>query len=397
MNQIQFIMTAVVLGIILILIGYYWYQEAKFRRMVENNFNQKTGDALMQNETVMIFSGESEQHLSQNTNTKPIVHKDIFGNHEEMTTDTHRVDQQASKANARNSVLDQTVVEMEDIPEDSVEALFAAVDKINFQFAHEINNDLDFVVDIVFEENQKLKVLPDIAQFTSKAFEFYVLDRHGIWYKCDKIKKYTTHALKLVVQMADNDGLISQAQLSNIYNELYRFVIANHAHIRKSDYESAIEQIRLQIAKLAEVTLDLELYLIIKDKIGYPSVAQFLKDSGFIETPEGSACMQENRVLFTIADEDGKPLERGHEYRMLSMVAKLHMQTDPLAVVDTVFDFAERFISRFESRILSANKMPLEQKDYEALMSYITDYVADAKRNHIQLGSALMHRLYTTA
>jgi uncharacterized protein YneF (UPF0154 family) len=46
MNQIQIAIIGVVACIVLVIIGYYIYQENKFKKMIENNFNQATGDAL---------------------------------------------------------------------------------------------------------------------------------------------------------------------------------------------------------------------------------------------------------------------------------------------------------------------------------------------------------------
>ncbi|MFN7093786.1 MAG: hypothetical protein ACK4M7_00335, partial [Burkholderiales bacterium] len=78
----------------------------------------------------------------------------------------------------------------------------------------------------------------------------------------------------------------------------------------------------------------------------------------------------------------------------LSINASLHLQSEPLTVIDKIFDFAERFMQQFESRLLTANKQIFGQKDYEALNRYVTNYVATAAKNGVVLGGPLLKRLF---
>ena len=48
MNQVQLAIVGLVAVIVLVIIGYYIYQENKFKKIVEKNFNQSTNDVLNQ-------------------------------------------------------------------------------------------------------------------------------------------------------------------------------------------------------------------------------------------------------------------------------------------------------------------------------------------------------------
>lgn len=431
MNSVQLTIIAIVVILILGVIGYYWYQEAKFKRMVENTFNLRSDDVLMGGNKTLVFEGDNKK-----TNTIPkatILQKDVSPENDKSRTNTldpllggidimenspainnifamdnKSHDDKKSEAKIPENANQSNVVNLsksldgnlkpekvaEPIPADSAEAFFVKLDNLNFPFGSGYASGLDFIVDIVFEENKKLKILPEITQFTHKPFVFYVLDKDDCWHKFEKGKKYVAAALKLVVQLVDQDGIISQAQVSNIYNELHRFVVSNQAHIRASDYEIDIEHIRQEMAKLSDIELELELYLLVKGSINYSELAQFLKSNNFSENSGTFNYIVADRVTFAITAEHGAAIERGNSYKLLSITAKLHLHEDPLTVVDMIFDFAEQFMQQFESRVLTANKLILEQKDYDSLVKYIKDYVADAKKNNIQLGGELLRRIY---
>lgn len=67
MNSIQLGIVAVIAFLILVTIGYYWYQEIRFKRIVENNFNNSSFD---------ISEASAAMVLESNTNeVKPILQK----------------------------------------------------------------------------------------------------------------------------------------------------------------------------------------------------------------------------------------------------------------------------------------------------------------------------------
>ena len=363
MNSIQMAIIVFIVLIILFTLGYYWYDDARFKKRVENNFNQSTKDALIDEpkRATVFDSVDPNQEDRFQILQKDIANKDIFA---------------------------------DAVPDDSVEAFFVKLDQVTFPFTEGVSERFDLVIDIVFEEPKKLKILPEIGQFTHKYFVFYVLSKNNLWEVCEKGKKYQALALKLVVQLVDGEGVISQAQIHNIYNELRTFVINNHAHIRCSEYEIAVKHIQEQMKLLNNVELILDLYLLTLDKLDFATISKFLKANDFIEDNGIFHYMMNNNLLFTIADEAHNPLKNSDEYNTLSIVAKLHLNSDPLFVVDKIFDLGEKFMETFESRILTSNKQVITQKEYTQLYNYVKNYTDSMHKKNIELGGTLMTRLF---
>ncbi len=365
MNPIQIAIIAFVVIVILLTLGYYWYDDAKFKKKVENNFNQSTKDILIDENQPTILDGIDASDVHDR-----VMHNDKF---------------------MQKDIAHEAVAE---VPDDSAEAFFITQDRLSFPFASDVNDDLDLVIDIVFEQAKKLKILPEITQFTHKHLVYYVLDKDNVWHIFEKGQKYLAQAVKLVVQIIDKEGVISQAQVANIYQELHKFVINNDAHIRCSDYEASITQIQEQIKQLNNIELVLELYILIKAKQSYAQLAGFFKDNGFTENAGQFNYIENNDHLFSIANESQKALEQSAEYSNLSIVAQLHMHEKPLYVVDKIFDFCERFMAVFESRILTSNKQVVGQREYEQLNSFVKNYTESANKKHIRLGSDLIRRIF---
>lgn len=379
MNPIQIAIIAFVVIVILLTLGYYWYDDARFKKRVENNFNQATKDILIDENKATVLDG-----IDSNSNSidklQEFMPKDIFGD------EIPKFDSLMS-----DHIVHQII---EEVPEDSVEAFFVKLDGIEFSYANYVNKNLDLVVDIVFEETRKLKVLPEIGQFTHKQFVFYVLDKDNQWQIFEKGNKYYAKALKLVLQIVDKDGIISHAQIANIYQELHKFVLNNDAHIRLSDYEQIINDIQEQIKDLNSIELVLELYLITKTKEHYSVLSEFFISNGLQANSGLFSLVKDNQILFTIANENHNALDAHGDFSILSIVALLHLHENPLYVVDKIFDLGERFMAEFESRILTSNKQVLGQKEYDQLLTFIKGYVDSANKKQIKLGSELIHRLF---
>ena len=375
MNPIQIAIIAFVLIVILLTLGYYWYDDARFKKKVENNFNQATKDVLIEDKKVTVLDGIDSNHIEQ---PKEFMPKDIF--EEEVISDSIVED-----------YIDQEIIE--DVPEDSVEAFFVKLDKIDFGYSDQVSKDLDLIVDIVFEESRKLKILPEIAQFTHKPFVFYVLDQDNQWVLFEKGKKYIAKAIKLVVQIVDKEGLLSQAQISNIYQELHKFVLNNDAHIRCCDYESIITKIQEDIKQLNGIELVLELYLLTRNKESYDKLADFFISNGLIEDSGFFNLVENNQILFTIGNESQHSLDTNGEYSTLSIVSPLYLHKNPLNVIDRIFDLGERFMGKFESRVLTSNKQVMGQKEYDQLQNFIKNYIDSANKKNIELGGELIRRL----
>ena len=379
MNPIQIAIIAFVVIVILLTLGYYWYDDARFKKRVENNFNQATKDILIDENKATVLDG-----IDSNSNSidklQEFMPKDIFGD-EIPKFDSLMGDHIAHQI-------------IEEVPEDSVEAFFVKLDGIEFSYANYVNKNLDLVVDIVFEETRKLKVLPEIGQFTHKQFVFYVLDKDNQWQIFEKGNKYYAKALKLVLQIVDKDGIISHAQIANIYQELHKFVLNNDAHIRLSDYEQIINAVQEQIKQLNSIELVLELYLLTKTREHYSVLSEFFTSNGLQSNSGLFSLVENNQILFTIANENHNALDAHGDFSILSIVALLHLHENPLYVVDKIFDLGERFMAEFESRILTSNKQVLGQKEYDQLLTFIKGYVDSANKKQIKLGSELIHRLF---
>lgn len=412
MNPMYLIIVAAVVFLVFCTIGYYLYQEARFRKMVENTFNQKTDDILMHTNKKIVFEGENRNlsikldgdiiQKDKPTNTLEIknanfnIKNDIVENDtivELSNIDVVKIEEPSAKIQSLD-IFDDVPPVIEEIPNDSVEAFFAKQDLVNFAYAKNSHIGLDLVIDIVFEENIKVKNLLDIAQFTQKSYKFYVLDLNGEWHQFETGKKYVISGLKLIVALVDSDGIINQAQISNIYNALHKFVLENEGHIRISDYVSDMEKIKIMVNHIEDVELDLNLYLITKDSLTYQDVSMFFSRNGFIEN-NGIFSYKINGIeLFTVSDENASPLKVGNTYKLFTITSKLHLQKDQMNAVDAIFDFAEKFMNTFESRILTTNKLIFAEKEYQALIDYVAEYVNSTKKYGIELGGELLQRVY---
>lgn len=413
MDTIQLTIIAVVVALILLTISYYLYQEAKFKKMVENNFNQSTHDVIVQeNQTFTLDGIDTHKQSTPNSILQrdvaipdSAIHTDPLFDLEEVETIAPVHQQQANTPHAAPEMSFFThevtpepaaAPEVNEIihPEHSVEAFFADIHKVDFPFTDGVNPGLDFVVDIGFEEVKKIKVLPEIGQFTNKPFTFYVLDKDNKWSVFNRGEKYVARALKLVVPLVDCEGLISQAQLSNIYNELHKFVMQNEAHIYKSDYEEDISKIGNQIKHLSKIELKLSLFIVTRESYSYADLLRFFGGLGLIDN-NGILQLSEGRqVLFKISAENGVPFQTGNVYSLLQVTANLHKQKDPNYAVEKIFDCAEKVMQNFESRLLTSNKHILGQKDYDAIVHHVKKYEDNARLNGLELGGELINRVF---
>lgn len=433
MNSMYLIIILGVVLLVFFIIGYYLYQESKFRKMVESTFNQKTDDILMHGNKKIVFEGENrnltikfdEEIIKKDKAVEDsvIIEKDIIGSEnapvvdksfdnsmlsfDQVTTKSEIINESKIKS-VHNIFADEVVeeiipkIEMSiektaeevHIPEDSMEAFFAKFDKIEFQFVSRVHRSLDLVIDVVFEDVLKIKSLCDIAQFTEKSFAFYILDKNNQWSKFESGKKYAINGLKLVVELVDRDGIINQAQILNIYNTLYKFVLDNHGHIRVSNYEHDIENIKNIVNHIEDVELDLSLYLVCKEHLRYRDLAAYLTQHNFILRDGRFACIDANaETVFELSDEHGRAFDVSSDYKLLTITSKMHLQQIPAATIDKIFDFAETFMGTFESRILTTNKLIFGEKEYKALTDYVADYVSDSQKYGIELGGALLRRV----
>src|SRR4051812_18280554 len=85
MDTIQLTIIAVVIALILLTISYYLYQEAKFKKMVENNFNQATHDVIIEENKTFTLDGIDTQKQGMGN---AILQKDVAIPESALNTDS---------------------------------------------------------------------------------------------------------------------------------------------------------------------------------------------------------------------------------------------------------------------------------------------------------------------
>lgn len=374
MNQIQLAIIVLVAVIVLIIIAYYMYQEHKFKKLLAKNFNQATDDVILDNKGLVF---EDQELSAQNTfahsakdvakPTKPLAQKEISFDIETPKTKLDEI-------SAEN------------------EQFFAEFDAQTFKFATHVDNQLDHVIDICFAKSIKIKALPEVNQFCTKKSTYYVLDKNNNWELYQKGHKYVANGVKLVIHLVDNEGLISMLQLENIHDALHNFAATNDGYLRHSDSELNIRKIHQQLKNLSAAELELGLYMLNRENLNYRNLAKYFDNNNFINNNGVFEYHVDNRVAFDIRDEAGNPFDSQKTYPRFSINAKLHHQSNPLASIDKIFDFAENYVKYFEARLLTTNKLVLTEKDYDTLKRQVLGYINSLKRQEITPGSNLLLR-----
>ncbi|RTL12438.1 MAG: hypothetical protein EKK54_04200 [Neisseriaceae bacterium] len=375
MNQIQIAIIGVVACIVLIIIGYYIYQENKFKKMIENNFNQATGDALNDIQGVVFENQDDGRRSSFETS-----HKD-----QELVQIETKLEQKEINF---DPLLDTP--HADNVPQN---VIFNKFDQVEFPFVDQVSLSLDHVVDICFEGVAKIKVLPDIGQFTAKSATYYVLEKNLQWSLFERGKKYAAIGIRLVVDLVDSEGVMSELQLINIFNELANFALHHEGHIRQTDSELELRKIQQQLKQVSNSALELALYIVNKEPLEFRHLNKYLMSNGFRNNGGVFEYCLNDKVYFDIRDENAKPLNELGNYRTFSINSKLHHHADPMSAIDKIFDFAEKYMQYFESRLLTTNKLVMTDKDFAALEKQVVNYINSCKRQNIELGSELILRV----
>jgi hypothetical protein len=441
MNSLYLILVVAVVFFIFCVIGYYLYQEAKFKKMVESTFNQKTDDILMSSKKKIVFEGENrnlaikfddeiikKDKVSEDVvkpfevnidlandneiknNSKVInnivtapAHQEIdkLFSDEDISKDVNIIEALEKKEKVEQNTIDinqeleiTNAKESLVIPEDSLEAFFVKFDEIVFPYQNEVSNGIDLIIDIIFEDVNKLRSMIEMSQFTEKKYRFYVLDKTNNWSVYESGKKYVARGIKLVVELVDRDGIMNQAQILNVYNNLHGFAVEKDGHIRVSNYNADIEKIKQDVNQIEYVELDLNLYLVLQNEVSYANLNTFLSKDGFINQNGRFIYSQNSNEVFMLSDENGNAINVEDQHKLLMLTLRMHLQKDPLKSVDLLMDFAERFMEQFESRLLTTNKLVIGEKEYNALINYISEYVKKTDKYTIELGGDLIKRVY---
>lgn len=374
MNQLQLAIVGVIVGIIVIIIAYHFYQEHKFKKNIDMNFNRSSNDAL-QNDNGLVF--ENQQHEQQNKIFTPFE-RDVTVNDNLAVENNFLATEKEDKPIVKTVLVDN-----------QIDDKFVDYDAIQFDEFYSFNYDYKHVVDIKFAKPTKIKLFPDLGQYTTKKIHYFILEKN-VWLHFERNKKYLAEGVKIIVDLVDSEGCIYPLQLNNIYNELSKFATHHNAIIREQDSELKIRKIQQQLKNLSQSVLELELFMVNKENLSYRELAKYFVGSGFIERNGFFEYCENNKVVCYIASEEGKRLDVNGTYRLFSFNAKLHHQEEPMYAVNKIFDIAEDYMQHFESRLLTSNKMLMSERDYNALERQINHYISGCKRQNIVLGSELL-------
>lgn len=376
MNEVQIAIIAVVAVIALGIVIYYVHQENKFKKIIENNFNQAADDVIKQDKG-LIFENQEDDLPSGFAASK----KDKSAITQELALDGYDL--------ASDPLLDKYRLNN---PNEENEA-FNKFDLVEFSYAAMVNLELDHVIDIAFDKLVKIKAIPVIDQFCTKNHTYFLLEKGGVWSIYERGKKYVIEGIKLVINLVDKEGAVSELQINNIYNELSKFTLHHEGHIRQTDSELKIRRIQQQLKTLANIELQLALYLINKDELNFGNLSKYFESSGFTVNNGVFEYRIDDKVVFEVRDEEGKPFEQKNGYRMLLISSKLHHLENPMLAIEKIFDFAEHYMQYFESRLLTTNKTVLGEREYSALEKQVNSYIATVKRQGAVLGSSLAMRV----
>lgn len=374
MNEVQLSIVVIIAVIVLAIIVYYIYQEHKFKKIIEANFNQAADDVIKHDQGLIFDNQANEISAFKSSVEDRVIHEQDKLEQAEMAFDPLLNDSEVIK-------------QPKDID-------FIDYDKIEFPYANIVERELDHVIDITFPKAVKIKMLPDISQYITKSYVFFVLDKSGGWQIYQAGNKYVVRGLKLVLTLVDNEGVVNDLQLNNIYNELAKFALHHEAHIRQTDSELQIRKLQQQLKGLNNVELELALYLVNKDKLEFRHLQKYFDSKGFSFNHGYFEKIENGRTLFRIGDEFDKPLNLKSSYQLLSINAKLQHLEYPMLAVESIFDFAEDYMQIFESRLLTNNKLVLAEKDYNTLVKQVNVYINNMNRQGVQLGSALIMRVF---
>lgn len=376
MNQVQVAIIALVAVVVVSILIYYIYQENKFKKMIEKNFNQATNDVLNE-EHGIVLEGASPDDTKPFSSSVKDEEPDLILVETKLTQKEINFDPIFDKS-PKNNV--------------AVNSEFASFDAHEFPYSNKLNPELDHVVDIYFAKPVKIKALPDINQFTAKRSLYFILDKDSSWNKFERGNKYVVSGIKLLVDLVDSEGIVSDLQLTNIYNELEKFARHHDGVIRQLDSELTIRKLQYQMKTLANSQMELKLFIINKDMLEFRHFAKYFTNNGFINNHGVFEMVVDNKVIFNIQDENSQPFSELLNYSLFSINTKLHHQEDPMVVVNKIFDFAEHYMQYFESRLLNSNKHVVNEKEYLTLERQINSYTHSCKRQGILLGSDLVIR-----
>jgi hypothetical protein len=349
MYNIQYILLFFFIFLVFLISGYYIYQNYKFKKNVNNSFSKEDKD---------------------------IIHKE-----NDFIFDT----------------LDSSVIKepQELFPEDSVESKFNLYDKIENKFLKYIDNELDYVIDIIFNQTKSTKLIPDVYQYlNNKKIDIYALDDNNVWHLLTSGLKLKLRGIKYVVNLVDNDGIVNSLQINNLYNELYKFVLLNDAHIRQSNYPELLKNIMSKLKNIKLAKFQVELFLLFKNYINFEQLKLKLEFFNLVYK-EGIFYYHENNlILFKIMSENGGIIDNSIETNVLQIVVNFELSKDPLLLLDKILDIYENINNDVEVRLLSSNKFLFTENEYNLLKKQILKFIESIDKFGLKSGDSLISRIF---
>ena len=411
MNSLQLEIILTIIILIGIIIAYYKYKEVKFKNDINNKFNVNSFDINSIDNKIVL---DSDEEISI-SNNKKIIQTDIAKNNStnndtinnyNSTQKMHDInndlfsDFNDNSDNNSIDILDSDTLRPNQsastsIPSDSLEAIFKNYDSLNFPYKNKINSDLDYVIDIIFDEANKLKFTRQIGLFTQNNFTIYILDNNEQWHLYAKNSKHNhkgnTKAIKIVIELISEQNLINNIQIQNIYHDLFNYTIANNAHIRQSEYEEQIIKLTKLIHHLEKNSLSINLLLLTENKLSYNTLLDFMLGQNLLEE-QGSFVYKKDKItLFSIYHP--QKFISNEYYNNFIINSNLHLTKNPQETIDYIFDFIEVFTSTFNARLLTNNKQLFNNLDYDKLQRVITKYMTELQKNNLYVTTEFLYRL----
>lgn len=363
MNEVQIAIIGLVVTLIIAIVAYHFYQERKFKDSISRGFNQSIDDALNEDNATVLESRVEDGGIP--------FDKDIFAGLNEVNEDEPK------------DLLEVAVVEEQKEQDSDFEFLN------NAKFDYKIGTYVH-VIDVAFADSIKFKLLPDLTPFCSKGITTFVLERNE-WLEYEKGKKYNANGIRILIGLINEDGVVSPLQLSNVYNELTRFIAKYDGKIRQTNSEEKVVELQKNFKKYKSASLELELFVVNHDYLSYNALRQiFVNDYGLIEQNGIFYKLADGQIIFYITNENSGAFESDNSYRLFAINSKLHHFADPMIALDALFDLAESYQTKVDSRLLTSNKMIMKEYDYKSLIRQIELHFNNLKRNDVEPGSELV-------
>lgn len=391
-NNLALIIFASIATCIVLLIIYYYFKERRMKAVIKKSFNQSAQDVILDKKSIILDginpnTYKEDEFIVNQTDISPMLNNSIASksdklNEAKSSITTPPLDVEKSRP-ITPKIMPSNLTE-ERINNTSNSA------KPNLSSSASDNLALDYILDIEFETIKTIKYLPDLTHLTNKNYDYYVFNKDGNKSLFKPGKKHATKHIQLLLSLVDNNGLINQAQINNIYNDINKLASPENAKLSQSNYVEDILKIGYQLKHLPELKLNLILLIAYlapaKDVMRFLAKRLIMRDNYFE--------LVNTKCEIMAIIEPNSQLNGTNDYELLSLNCAIHYQADPLNSLDFIFNFIEDFGKEFDIRLLNANQSLFNQANYDSLYERIEKYIATANKFNIKLGSPLIRRVF---